>query len=506
MANNTPYIIGAVIIILIIIGAAVFLYAPSKPAATLPVSQQSSSNQSTQTQYQNGTVNVPMQLTDPPEVPSGTQSLVIAYSSEQVHLSNAGNQSGWISAKENGSIDLLSIVNLSQTISTISIPAGARINMARFNITSASIVINGTTYNVTVPSGEVTAHINDEQVNSSSGILLDLSPTVAEIVTDNSTIFVMVPSLRAIIVANASASANAHVGEKAKLTAKEHAELKYAASNITIANASISVGADNVTYISVTVKDNSNSSVILRHLSVFGNISVRFNSSRVEDKINNFVNVSVKRLSNMCTEYYNHLNQTGANANASSSVSTEGNDSGISGSANLSISGYGSIGNSREKSSSNTSGKFNETEFKDYFHLNNSIDVTGGFAGGVQLAFNGSVCSGDWANSSRQEINGAEMKASAALLRRESEHKMSLLFAIGSNDSLSLPMAEGEVESNGIVLNANQSVTLHFTGVLGSHSDNSILHGTLASGDVYKLVIQGEDGARAQTNVTAVSG
>ena len=50
-------------------------------------------------------------LTDPPNVPNGTTSLMISYSAVQAHVVNASS-SGWVNIQGSGSVDLLSLVNV----------------------------------------------------------------------------------------------------------------------------------------------------------------------------------------------------------------------------------------------------------------------------------------------------------------------------------------------------------------------------------------------------------
>src|SRR5689334_14834462 len=55
-------------------------------------------------------------MTDPPTVPDGTTAVYINYSNIQVHISQAGNYSGWIDLQSSGEINLMSIINTTQTI------------------------------------------------------------------------------------------------------------------------------------------------------------------------------------------------------------------------------------------------------------------------------------------------------------------------------------------------------------------------------------------------------
>jgi hypothetical protein len=251
--NKLPYA-AALVVALLVIGSVVFLAVQSLHT---PVS-----SGGTQTL-------VPVRLTDPPTVPNGAQALFIGYSSLQVHMQGQSNTTGWISSTGNGTINLMSLVNESQVIGSVKLSQNASVNMIRFNVTSASIVINGTAYNVTVPSGRVTARITGQgTVNGSTSLLLDLSPVVATIYTNTSTVFVLVPSVRAVVVGGANASAA--IGSKTALSANDKAELESARPNITISAVSLSQSG-NATQFSVTVKNSGNRSVQLSHILVYGN-------------------------------------------------------------------------------------------------------------------------------------------------------------------------------------------------------------------------------------------
>ena len=250
MDGKLAYVIGIVVVAVVIVAAlaAGGVFAAAKSA---------------------GRGTVAFQLTDPPVVPNGTQALVVSYTSAQVHATYANGTSAWIGSGQSGTVDLLSLVNLTQTIATISVGANAMINMARFNITSASITINGTTYPVIMPNPIVTANVTSNgTINSTSGVLVDLSPTIVSIYTSNSTVFVMVPSVRAVIVGNVP-QASLSVGTKSSLTTKDRGDLERIRPNITITGESLSQNGS-ITSLSITVMDNSNQSVALKHVLLSG--------------------------------------------------------------------------------------------------------------------------------------------------------------------------------------------------------------------------------------------
>ena len=254
MANKVIYIGAAVVVIAILVGVLVESGVLAGATGT-------------------GKGNIALQLTDPPQVPSGTQSLVVTYSSAQLHLLNKNGTSTWVNSSQSGSADLLSLVNLTQTIASFSVAANVMITQARFNVTSAKITVNGTTYPVAVPEPEITANVtSNSSVNSTSSVVVDLSPTVITIFTSNSTLFVMVPSVRAVLVPGLP-PANIHIGAKGNLTVRDRDELEHIRPNMRITGAALSVNG-NVTSLSVTVVDDSNQSVRLKQVVLRGTPSV----------------------------------------------------------------------------------------------------------------------------------------------------------------------------------------------------------------------------------------
>lgn len=213
-----------------------------------------------------GAATVGFLITDPPHVPAGTQALNVTYSSLQAYVvvPNNSSASGWINGTGSGVLDLMTLINATQTIGAANIPANAVISEVRFAITSAAITINGTTYNAIVPSGNLTATVTGRAASNTS-ILLDLSPTVVSIFTNDSAAFVLVPSVKAVLVGNESLKP---IGEKSSLDQNENNHLS-TTPGISITNAVLSVSG-NTTTLSVTVKNNANQSVVIKHVTLFG--------------------------------------------------------------------------------------------------------------------------------------------------------------------------------------------------------------------------------------------
>ncbi len=502
------YIVAGIIVIVAIVAVAFVANNHSSVSQQAASSGSSSQNAAT----------VPILLTDPPVVPSGTASLVINYSGEQVHLANAGNASGWVNATGSGSINLLSEVNLSQTIGDVSLPAGATINMARFDIVSAQITINGTTYNVTVPSGKVTAHITSgQQVNGSASILLDLSPTVVTIVTNTSAVYVLVPSVRAVLAPSAAltVTSNGH----ASISADVRARLDDAAPNISITNASITVSGANSTQISLTVKDNSNQSITLRHVNVFGNVSMHFNSTALAAHIDSIVNSTNAELETECTNISasattsqnNGGNTIRGNASTDASANyipsqprnhDNYNTLGVTGKLNVSADASGS----NNSLSSGEDAGFNASAFDAHFHLNGTIHING-FEGADDLKVTNGICNASWLANVSARIRQAQVMASDRIQSQlmYSSHRTAFALLVNSSGSLSSPSSEQDLNysNGGLTLQPGQSATLSFSGSLAHESHDGFFSASLVSGDSYRVMIMGTQDAFASVNVTA---
>ncbi|MDE1849885.1 MAG: DUF4382 domain-containing protein [Candidatus Micrarchaeota archaeon] len=154
-----------------------------------------------------------IQLTDPPKVPPGTQALLVTYSSIEVHTTGT-NQSGWVTAQGSGTVNLLALANSSKTIANAYVAANSTVNLVRFNVTSAQIIVSNSTYNISVPSNQVNVAITGNQKINSSGssaVLIDFYPTVNA--QGNANAYVMAPAARAILInSNATININANIG------------------------------------------------------------------------------------------------------------------------------------------------------------------------------------------------------------------------------------------------------------------------------------------------------
>jgi hypothetical protein len=334
----------------------------------------------------------------------------------------------------------MSLLNTSQVIGVANLSANATIEQIRFNVSSATITINGTTSNVTLPNRMITAHVTGEsRATANSGVLLDLSPTIAAIYTANSTVFVLVPSVRAVVVGNQSAHSSSDIGTRVNLSERDRAELESAMPNISITSASLAVNG-NVTDLSVTVKDNSNTSVSLKRILLFGNTSV---------------NVVPTIGVNTVVHLGEHDPGSGVGVNVSANVT-----------ANVTAGGSGK----------NESGN-----------------------GNVNASENGKGNEGAGAGSE----SGSETENAVSVGIDVTELRM-FNFVVNTNSTtLTLPSLSGEAEAGagGYNLSAGSTATFMFNGTINVGEGHITI--MPVTGNSYRVVARGEEGTYATTNVTA---
>lgn len=285
--NNLVYIIGIIIVIAAVIGIASLTGGKGHPntanlttssIATTTIQNASIPSTSTIQSQSNTSSPTPKHLilmTDPAQVPTGTSAMVIEYTSMKVYETNSTGTS-WIDVPASSFVNLLSIQSTSQVMGSFNATPNSTIHAISFDVISASATVNGTTYMMAVPNSTVSVNITgNAALSANSSILLDFFPTVATAPGANSTLtYVIGPSATAILVANSTstASSSQSIGATVPLTPNVKAQLHLAAPSITISSANITQ-TGNITSISVVVRDNSNRSVEINGIAIYGNES-----------------------------------------------------------------------------------------------------------------------------------------------------------------------------------------------------------------------------------------
>jgi hypothetical protein len=223
-------------------------------------------------------------LTDPPTVPAGTTILDLTYSNVSLHVTYPNGTALWLPVNASGTVNLFSLVNMSQTIASTTIPSGSAVDKIQFTIADVDAVVNGVMYNVTALSNTLVVSVKNSQVNQTlSGVLIDFNPTLVQIqATDaNGTLvyyYVLVPSATATIIGDLSRE-QIKVGTIVELGQNNRVRLVHVveefSKNVTIVSASLSVNG-NVTTLSVTIKNEGNVTFRVFGLTLHG----EFNATR----------------------------------------------------------------------------------------------------------------------------------------------------------------------------------------------------------------------------------
>ena len=499
MVNKAvSYIIG-IIVILAIIYIAIGLVTPRPSIATTTVSPLVSSN---------GTV--AFMLTDPAQVPSGTTALNVTFSGARLHETGATNSSGFVDINASGTINLLSLLNVSQTLGIASLNKTKAYDSIILNVSSSTITINGTAYNVTLPSNKLDVHVSN--VNGTSGaVLVDLSPTIVQIISANQTMFVMVPSVKAVIVGSSNVNSTViKVGARARLNANIHSKLSLATPNVAITNASLSEEA-NRTDFSVTVKNSGNSTAYVNHILLFGIMSMNLSAganARLHAAVQQvpepylFQSSGFGGITSIISQYSNgSYNLSSLYGELSSKYGVNlsaGAKAGISSalkSHNLS-SLLGHIANSSINLTAITS---NYSAFNSEFGLNVSPSVFNSIRANIQNKLNLSVMeSMHNFNISNVKLRGFIQAANAFNGRY---HNM-LAFIISTNGTLMLPFDANQAEGpQGYAIAPGSSATFTYNGAISVGNGRLVI--MPLQNQTYSVRVTGEAGAIAMSNVTA---
>jgi hypothetical protein len=217
-------------------------------------------------------------LTDPPTVPAGTTVLNLTYSDVSLHVVYSDGTAEWLLLNASGTVNLFSLVNVSQTIASTTIPNDSAVDKIQFTIAGVETEVNGTVYPVTALSSTLVMSVANSQVNQTlSGVLVDFNPTLLQIqATDsNGTLvdyYVLVPSATAAFVTSLSRE-QVKVGTIVELGQNDREKLvrvvEEFSNNVTIVSASLKVNG-NVTSLSVTLMNEGNIAFKIFGLTLHG--------------------------------------------------------------------------------------------------------------------------------------------------------------------------------------------------------------------------------------------
>ncbi len=104
-----------------------------------------------------GAARVTMSIMDPPpqQYDSSITAITVTFSKIEIHSAGAGNDSGWHTIMTSGTVNLLTVLNVSKVLGSASIPAG-KYTEIRFFISQTIITISGVDVPYSVPSANQT--------------------------------------------------------------------------------------------------------------------------------------------------------------------------------------------------------------------------------------------------------------------------------------------------------------------------------------------------------------
>jgi len=270
---NVKSFLAFLIIGIIILGGVVgYFMLTLQPAKTPSSTSTSVSTSSTSTRAFMSSFAVA--LTDPPSVPAGTSALFLNYS--RVELIT--NSSSYF-ANVNGSVNLLSLVNVSKIIATFSLPKYVNVNQIRLFVSSVTIEINGSKYSVFVPSSVLKIPIaNVSLVNGTIGALIDLRPHVVVTYAGQSLRFILTPVVFAMpfTAKEVNVSQKMNVGQVFVIPKHLLEELESESANLSLEAVSLySQGNETVFYISLKNVGNEPVTVYGFSVQTLWNVTLR---------------------------------------------------------------------------------------------------------------------------------------------------------------------------------------------------------------------------------------
>jgi Domain of unknown function (DUF4382) len=100
--------------------------------------------------------NVQISIRDPPQqsYDPSIQAIYVTFTSIEVHVANAGNNSGWQPVNTGATVNLLTVLNVSKVLGKAQVPAGKYTEL-RFNVSAVVVTISGVNSTYTIPSGSL---------------------------------------------------------------------------------------------------------------------------------------------------------------------------------------------------------------------------------------------------------------------------------------------------------------------------------------------------------------
>ncbi len=449
---------------------------------------------------------VQFSLTDPAQVPNGTTSLLVAYTSLKAYL-NSSLQNNVIELNSTGTVNLMGLVNASKLLGSANVPSNTAIKAVSFVIANATISIDNSTYPIVLANRTVDVAVGGEARKGNATVLLDMSPVVTAVYGKGLIHFVMVPSISALEIGELVYSGKSEpVGSNSvpygvqELNSTFRKDL---AANATVLKASnvLVAASGSRTSVELTVMDDSSRPVTLTQVIVSGNESLYayLNISQNSRSAGTYLPVSAGGTAQDASGALlgNPYSAGGTSGKIGSGNLTGGDSAAVSG-------GFGAVDAVTVVPAHEHVLIFNQTTLSDFI---GSI----GTAGKTENAsyFDSRVRNDSAIGSiSRLNLNNSEVgslisRATADWSDWSGQQRFhSINFLVSGNGTLELPESESSFVSPGYTIGPGQSVNLKYNGSISLDSGNITV--SLVPGQVYLVYVAGNGNAHAQAVANAI--
>lgn len=428
----------------------------------------------------------PILLTDPPIVPEGTTALNLSYNRVQIGLLSQ-NQHQWVNISASGTVDLLSLVNVSKTIALAQIPLGATVEQIKFRISAVEIDVKGATYNVTTVSNVLTVPISGGvNVQKLNVLLLDLTSHIIEIDTGNvsAPIFVLVPNAVAVVRPSSNANGNQDkIGNVSNLTPDDMHELDGAAGSASLL-AKLSVSGQ-ATSFNVAIENT-------------GNVSLSLQAIRLEGHFNSTASQVIQCVSSESSASSSSRSQEGVAPSGFTSLDESATTSTTLSSTTESLTS--STTSSIDTSTTTTSTESSETGGQSTATSTSLATSSSSTETGDQTSSASTSLTSTSTNEASTDTSSIEC-GHASVFETTSE-----LVYVPNGTTLVPFSGEVSVNNNALIIAPNTTVTLTFSGTVTSPSESEggqILTIFPINGSVYMISAELSNGVSAVANITA---
>lgn len=224
-----------------------------------------------------------IKLTDPPQVPYGTQWLNMTFTQVSLLVAEPAGSGGLVNTKTvtvtpyggSATIDLLALQNYTFTLAQANLTQGSVVYSVTFTVSKIVIDVNGTQYPVTITGGASTLQAviaNPKSLTGVNDALIELNPVVV-----NTPIgYQLIPSTVAVI---APSHGQEHEGGMSTLSQQERQELEEATGNLSVKILTLSVSGNTTTFM-LLVNNTGGVPVQLVAVGVHGDFNVTGSACR----------------------------------------------------------------------------------------------------------------------------------------------------------------------------------------------------------------------------------